>query len=176
MTNRDPHFDEYVLKIHAVLDRLDYYRLFGIAPDAEAEEIRPVFHAMAKKFHPDRNRDASEPVRKAIYDIYKRVNEAYRVLCDDDKRAIYNEALKKGKVRLEQDMRAALLSPKNPVDTIQSKAGREMYTKAEEFLKVDNFMQAELYIKLALGKEPQNEAIKALLQRIIEAKAQKKQK
>ncbi len=173
MSTRDPNFDDYVLKIHAVLDRLTYFRLFGVGPAASAEEIKRVFYAMAQRFHPDRNLDAPENIKSAIYDIYKRINEAYRVLCDPQKRAMYDEALKKGFTRLEQDMRGAV-GPKSKVDTLQSKAAREMYTKAEEALRSGNIMQADLCIKVAVAKEPSNEAAKSLLKEIQAAKAAKK--
>lgn len=175
MTTRDPNFDDYVLKIHAVLDKLDYYRLFGVDRDASAADIKRVFYALAKRFHPDRNRDASVSVQKAIYNIYKRINEAYRVLCDEEKRALYHKALKQGHMRLEQDMRSSL-APKKPVDTIRSKGAREMYEKAEQALESGNFMQADLYAKVALGKEPDSEAVRDLLREILRRKPQKKQK
>jgi DnaJ-class molecular chaperone len=173
MSTRDPNFDDYVLKIHAVLDRLTYFRLFGIGPGASQEEIKRVFYAMAQRFHPDRNLDAPENIQKAIYEIYKRINEAYRVLCDPEKRAMYDKALKQGFTRLEQDMRSSV-GPKQPSDTIQSKTAREMYIKAEEALKSGNLMQADLCIKVALGKEPASEAIRSLIKEILTLKAQKK--
>ena len=58
MKSRDPQFDNYVLKIHAVLDRIDYYRLLGVKHDATRADIKKAFHGIARKFHPDRNRDA----------------------------------------------------------------------------------------------------------------------
>ncbi len=175
MSTRDPRFDDYVLKIHAVLDKLDYFRLFGINSTASKAEVKRVFYAMAKRFHPDMNRTAAEPVQKAIYEIYKRINEGYRVLCDDEKRALYLKAMAAGHTRLEQDMRSAL-APKKPVDTIHSKAAREIYEKAEEALMSGNVMQAELYIKVAISKEPENEAVRDLARAILQKKAEKKAK
>lgn len=175
MSSRDPQFDDYVLKIHAVLDKLDYYRLFGVTPATPPGDIKRVFYAMAQRFHPDRNRDAPAHVGQAIYTIYKRINEAYRVLCDEEKRTLYNKALAQGHTRLEQDMRSSL-APKTPADTIQLKAAREMYQKAEEALASGNLMQADLYIKVALGKEPKSEAIRDLLREILRVKAEKKQR
>ena len=172
---RDPNFDDYVIKIHAVLDKLDYYRLFGLTQAATSADVKRVFYAMAKRFHPDRNRDASEAVVQAVYNIYKRLNEAYRVLCDPDKRMLYDKALAQGATRLEQDMRSSL-APKEPVDTIRSKSAREMYTKAEQALAEGNFMQADLYIKVALGKEPDSEAVRDLLREILRQKPAKKSK
>ncbi|HUT77787.1 MAG TPA: DnaJ domain-containing protein, partial [Polyangia bacterium] len=82
MTVRDPAFDAYVLQIHAVLERLDYYRLLGVDRGARIPEIKRAFFGIAARFHPDRNRDAEQAVAAAIYEIFKRLNEAYRVLCD----------------------------------------------------------------------------------------------
>ena len=173
MSTRDPRFDDYVLKIHAVLDKLDYFRLFGINSSASPAEVKRVFYAMAKRFHPDKNRDAPEAVRQAIYEIYKRINEGYRVLCDPEKHALYLKAMAAGHTRLEQDMRSAL-APKKPVDTLKSKAAREMYEKAEESLTAGNLNQADLYIRVAYSKEPQNEAVLAFVHKVAKLKAEKK--
>jgi hypothetical protein len=86
---------------------------------------------------------------------------------------MYDKALKQGFTRLEQDMRSSV-GPKQPSDTIQSKTAREMYIKAEEALKSGNLMQADLCIKVALGKEPASEAIRSLIKEILTLKAQKK--
>ena len=173
MSDRDPKFDAYVMKIFGVLDQIDYYRLLGVSPTASQAEIKKTFYAIAKKFHPDRNRDASEPVQKAIYDIYKRITEAYRVLQSEEKRKSYNQALSDGCVRLEQDMRISK-TPKDPVDTITDKASREFYTKAKEELAKGNLLQADLHIKMASRRSPNNKAIRDLIVEILRSKKNKK--
>ncbi len=172
MTTRDPNFDAYVLKIYAVLDRLDYYRLLGVDQRAGATAVRKAFYAIAAKFHPDRNRDAEQQIQTALYDIFKRLNEAYRVLCDPERRTQYNQGLTEGRVRLEQTGRKTSV-PKNPEDTIRSRDARQFYRQAAEELKKGNLMNAELHIKVASGREPQSEAIKNLAQQIIQAKKKK---
>jgi len=166
---RDPNFDAYALKIHHVLDRLDYYRLLGVDPKAGVTDIRKAFYAIAGKFHPDRNRDADDKVKKALYDIFKRLNEAYRVLCNPTKRQAYAENLANGKVRLEQDTRQKT-GPKNPEDTIKSREARQFYRQAAGELKKGNLMQADLHIKLAISREPGSKAIKELIAEILKAK------
>ena len=173
MTRRDPNFDAYVLKIHGVLDRLDYYRLLGVESGAGVSAIRKAFYAIAAKFHPDRNRDAEEGTRRALYDIFKRLNEAYRVLCDPERRRAYDEGLAKGKVRLEQEQRRGA-TPKIPEDTIRSREARQFYRQAAEELKNSNLMKAALHIKVAKAREPANQAIKDLDAEIEAAKVQKK--
>lgn len=173
MTARDPNFDAYVLKIHGVLDRLDYYRLLGVESSSGVSDIRRAFYAIAAKFHPDRNRDAAEKVRRALYDIFKRLNEAYRVLCDAEKRRAYDDGLTQGKVRLEQESRRGS-GPKNPEDTIKSREARQFYRKAKEELQKNNLMHAELHIKVAASREPGSKVIKELAAEILSQKKQKK--
>lgn len=173
MTTRDPQFDAYVLKIHEVLDRLDYYRLLGVKQTSGVSEVRKAFYAVAAKFHPDRNRDADPKVKKALYDIFKRLNEAYRVLLDPTRRQLYSETLAGGKVRLDQDMRKGS-GPANPEDTIKSREARQFYRQAAEELQKSNFMKAELHIKVAKMRDPEAKAIKDLETKIQEAKAEAK--
>lgn len=175
MTNRDPEFDAYVLKIFEVLDRLDYYRLLGVQKDARIPEIKKAFFGIAAKFHPDRNRDADENVGAAIYAIFKRLNEGYRVLCDHQRRVQYDQDIAAGKTRLEQDGRRKAI-PKTAEDTMKSREARQFYRQAVEALKGGNLMQAELHAKVAGSREGENTAISDLLESIREAKEAKKKK
>jgi DnaJ-class molecular chaperone len=173
MSDRDPAFDNYVLKIHQVLDRLDYYRLLGLTPEAGVSEVKKAFISITTRFHPDRNRDADASVQKAIYDIFKRLNEAYRVLCDPEKRRMYDAGLKTGSNRFSTDVRMSTV-PKTPEDTIRNKDARQFYVTARKSLTDNNLMQADLHARMAASREPGNEAINALIAEINAAK--KKQK
>jgi len=175
MGSRDPSFDDYVLKIYEVLDRLDYYRLLGVNREASNPEIKKAFFSIAAKFHPDRNRDADETVGEAIYTIYKRLNEAYGVLCDHEKKRAYDETLRDGRVRLElEDRRTAV--PKMPEETISNREARQFFVQAREALKRGDVMQAELHIKVAKSREGDNAAIESMLAQIQVAKIEKKKK
>jgi curved DNA-binding protein CbpA len=173
MSSRDPAFDSYVMKIHAVLDRLDYYRLLGLERTARLPDIKKAFYSIAEKFHPDRNRDAAKDVQAAIYEIFKRLNEAYRILCDTQRRAQYDATLAQGKVRLEQDGRKTTV-PKSPEDTISSREARQFYRQASEALQQGNLMQADLHLMMAKSREQNNAAIKQLEERIRAEKAARK--
>ena len=173
MTGRDKQFDDYVLKIHAALDRLDYYRILGVAKNASRAQVKKAFYGIAKRFHPDRNRDADEKTQAALYDIYKRLNEAYGVLLSPERRKVYDENLSQGKVRLEQDIRQATFSRK-PEDTIKSQQARQFYLQAKAALEKGDLMQADLHIKVAMSKEPDHAVIQALIAEIQAAKAARK--
>jgi molecular chaperone DnaJ len=65
----------------------DYYKTLGVPRDAPKDEIKRAYRRLAKKYHPDLNKD--DP--KAAEEQFKRVSEAYEVLADDEKRRIYDQ-------------------------------------------------------------------------------------
>ena len=67
------------------MSQIDYYKVLGIEPEAESEEIKTAYRDLAFKYHPDRNQDNPAAAEKM-----KRVNEAYAVLSDPGKRRAYN--------------------------------------------------------------------------------------
>jgi hypothetical protein len=62
---------------------------------------------------------------------------------------------------------------RNPEDSIKSINARQFYLQAAEALKKGQIMQAELCIKVALGHERNNEAIRSLFGQIQIAKTKK---
>lgn len=169
---RDPKFDAYVLEIHKVLDRLDYYRLLGVQQQSGVSAIRKAFFAIAAKFHPDRNRDAADHVQKALYDIFKRLNEAYRILCNAQQRQLYNAMLAEGNVRYEKATRTKK-GPQSQEDSIKNVQARQFFRKAVQELKNGNVLQAQLHIQVAQSRERGNKVIDALAKKIKEAKKKK---
>ena len=62
----------------------DYYETLGVPRDASAEDIRRAYRKLARKYHPDVNKEPDAE------DRFKQISEAYEVLRDDDKRARYD--------------------------------------------------------------------------------------
>jgi molecular chaperone DnaJ len=64
--------------------KLDYYDVLGVPRNASQDEIKRAFRRLAMKYHPDKNRDAGAEER------FKEINEAYEVLSDPERRAMYD--------------------------------------------------------------------------------------
>ena len=65
---------------------IDYYKILGIKRDATQEEIKKAYRRLAKKYHPDLNKD--DPQAKSRF---QEINEANEVLGDPEKRRRYDE-------------------------------------------------------------------------------------
>ncbi|MCK5037676.1 MAG: molecular chaperone DnaJ [Thermoplasmata archaeon] len=66
-------------------DKRDYYEVLGVDKKAEKDEIKKAYRKLAKKYHPDLNKD-----NKAAEEKFKEVSEAYEVLADAEKRGRYD--------------------------------------------------------------------------------------
>ncbi len=63
----------------------DYYTILGIKKDASQDEVKRAYRSLARKYHPDINKDPDAETR------FKDVGEAYEVLQDPEKRAAYDK-------------------------------------------------------------------------------------
>jgi len=63
----------------------DYYKLLGVSKTATKDEIKTAFRKLAMKYHPDKNDNNKEAEEK-----FKKINEAYAVLSNDEKRKQYD--------------------------------------------------------------------------------------
>ncbi|OKY78635.1 MAG: DnaJ type Zn finger domain [Candidatus Methanohalarchaeum thermophilum] len=68
----------------------DYYEILGVDRNASQEEIKKAYRKKAKKYHPDSNSDEADEEK------FKEINEAYKVLSDEEKRKKYDQFGKAG--------------------------------------------------------------------------------
>lgn len=63
----------------------DYYKILEVEKTASQDEIKKSYRKLAKKYHPDLNKDNPQGQEK-----FKEINEAYEVLGDEEKRKQYD--------------------------------------------------------------------------------------
>jgi molecular chaperone DnaJ len=63
----------------------DYYEVLGVSRNASNEELKSAFRTLARKYHPDVNKEPDAEEK------FKEINEAFAVLSDADKRRAYDQ-------------------------------------------------------------------------------------
>ena len=69
-----------------MLSKKDFYEVLGVQRSADETEIKKAYRQLAKKYHPDLNKDDPKAPEK-----FKEVQEAYEILSDTDKRSRYDQ-------------------------------------------------------------------------------------
>lgn len=72
------------------MDFKDYYKILGVAEDADTKAIKTSYRKLARKYHPDVSKESNAEAQ------FKEVSEAYEVLSDEAKRAEYDQLKKYG--------------------------------------------------------------------------------
>lgn len=63
----------------------DFYEVLGVSRNAAPEDIKKAYRQMARKYHPDVNREDPNAGEK-----FKEISDAYEILSDPQKRAAYD--------------------------------------------------------------------------------------
>ncbi|MFD1315417.1 DnaJ C-terminal domain-containing protein [Namhaeicola litoreus] len=68
------------------MEFIDYYKVLGVAKNADDKEIKKAYRKLARKYHPDVNPNNQDAKQK-----FQQVNEANEVLSDPEKRKKYDQ-------------------------------------------------------------------------------------
>ncbi|KAH7421332.1 hypothetical protein KP509_13G051400 [Ceratopteris richardii] len=68
-----------------VMADADYYSVLGVSKSASKADIKSAYRKLARQYHPDVNKEADAETK------FKAISNAYEVLSDDEKRAIYDQ-------------------------------------------------------------------------------------
>jgi hypothetical protein len=97
-----------------LVDAVDFYEVLQVSPNAEPETIHRVYRIMAARFHPD-NPQTGDSERFLL------LNDAYEVLSDPEKRALYDAAR-----RVEECQPLPAFELKEFVDGIEGEQNRRL--------------------------------------------------
>lgn len=64
----------------------DYYEILGISRNADAAAVKKAYRKLAKKYHPDMNKDDPKAEER-----FHEITEAYNVLSDEEKKKLYDQ-------------------------------------------------------------------------------------
>lgn len=83
---------------------IDYYKLMGVLPSANEHEIRQAYRRLASQHHPDRG---------GSHEMMVRLNEAWFVLSDPERRRLYDAVLSGSHNVHEEQWEAAAAAARN---------------------------------------------------------------
>lgn len=66
-------------------EKRDIYEVLGVSKNASADEIKKAYRSLAKKYHPDINKEPGAEEK------FKEVQEAYDILSDENKKQLYDQ-------------------------------------------------------------------------------------
>ena len=66
------------------MPKRDYYEILGLGKSASQDEIKSAFRNLARKYHPDVNKEPDSE------EHFKEINDAFMVLSDEEKRSVYD--------------------------------------------------------------------------------------
>jgi curved DNA-binding protein CbpA len=174
-----------ILALEAKLSA-NHFEVLGVPAGAPPEQVRDAFHALSRKFHPDRFHGRELGSFKGRIDtIFKRLVEANNVLSDPEKRQAYLDSnpFVRAAIRAATGTNPAL-KPQAPAPKTAEEEARdaerrarlarhpylakvskvqENLMRAKAHLEKGEFSHAFTLLNIAVQVDPQNAEVKALL-------------
>ncbi|KAL9971144.1 hypothetical protein ACROYT_G023633 [Oculina patagonica] len=77
-------------------EEVDYYAALNVRKEANEDEIKAAYRRMCVLYHPDKHRDPAK--KKIAVDLFNKIQKAYEVLSNPEKKGIYDVYGQKGLV------------------------------------------------------------------------------
>jgi tetratricopeptide (TPR) repeat protein len=156
-------FEDEIRNLLELAEKGTYYDLLGVTATSPASQVKEKFHALARKFHPDKHMGRSEWV-SLLQDLMGRLSLAYKTLMDEQKRAAYDKQLAAaGAFTLGQEKTEAQ-------ETVE-----DCLARAKECLRAHNFAGSILWLRQCVEMEPNSAKNHAILARSLAAVPQYRQ-
>ena len=128
----------------------NYYDILQVNLNASPEIIEKAYKTLAKKYHPDLQEENN---KKEAEEILKEINEAYEILSDPDKKALYDQNLKNQTISQEDSD----TTPKINLDSFNTKTNQNTPQNDEYINKIKKEEQELEYRKQQLEFQEQIE-------------------
>lgn len=115
----------------------DVYKIFEVAKNAQEQEIKKAYYKLSLKVHPDR---VKENEKTTATEKFKVLSKVYSILCDKDKRALYDE--------------------QGVIDDDDDSNGTKWMTMWQQFFKPISTEDIENFEKVYIGSELERNDIK----------------
>ena len=122
-------------------DYINYYDLLGINKNATNDEIKAAYRNLAKKWHPDLNKDPKAP------EMAKKVNEAKEILLNEDKRKEYDIYLENYKNGIYDNLNKKT-NTNHSTSYNQNNYEEKTYTKWEYFIFYLKYYNVNIFRKI----------------------------
>jgi tetratricopeptide (TPR) repeat protein len=157
-----------IVEKHASLSEATLYDLLGVAVNANDNEIKKAYYAMAKKYHPDRHHSPHlRDVHGLLEELFGKITGAYQTLASPLDRSRYD-------ARFRPEGGAAADATGNPVpvadevsEGARKRSAEEMYKEGKRHFDEMHFFDAIQCLREAIRLHPKKSYHKLLAQALM---------
>ena len=73
------------------MENEDLYKILGAERNASQDELKKLYRKLSMQYHPDRQAGKSDSEKKEAEEKFKKINSAYSILGDPEKRRNYDQ-------------------------------------------------------------------------------------
>lgn len=115
----------------------NYYEILGVSKEADKNEIKKVYRILAKKYHPDKNKDDSEAIKK-----FQEISEAYGVIGDEKSREDYDKKLESFNNTRKNESKGFSNNRKGYSKNTDTKKSKSQSMSEEKFEDLNSYFQS----------------------------------
>jgi len=172
----DENFKRQVASLMKVMDDLDYYQILKLDQMAFDDDIKRAYFEESRLYHPDKYYNEPPEFQAKVTLVFKRVCEAYKVLSDQERRALYTKQISgpDRKKFLRFDPKVMEQEKAKKEDEGQTPMGKKYYLLAKAAIQNKDFKGARINLQLAVKMEPRNSTFAERLKEVEDTLAMRK--